>query len=88
MIRALCLKWGLQPSDADDVAQQVLLKLLTAMKKYRYDSTASFRGWLKTVTHNAWIDFVRHAANREQAPDWLTCRSPIRSMRSPTSSSR
>src|SRR5437870_4391041 len=28
MIRAWCLRWGSQPSDADDVAQQVLLKLL------------------------------------------------------------
>ena len=34
MIRAWCLRWGSQPSDADDVAQQVLLKLLTAMKQY------------------------------------------------------
>ena len=28
IIRAWCLRWGSQPSDADDVAQQVLLKLL------------------------------------------------------------
>jgi RNA polymerase sigma-70 factor (ECF subfamily) len=59
MIRAWCLRWGAQPSDADDIAQQVLLKLLTAMKTYRRDQKASFRGWLKAVTHNAWRDFVR-----------------------------
>ncbi|MGP0068740.1 MAG: RNA polymerase sigma factor [Isosphaeraceae bacterium] len=58
IIRAWCLRWGSQPSDADDVAQQVLLKLLSAMKKYHYDPTPGFRGWLKTVTHNAWVDFV------------------------------
>ncbi len=58
MIRAWCLKWGSQPSDADDVAQQVLLKLLTAMKQYRRQAGSGFRGWLKTVTHNAWLDFV------------------------------
>ena len=57
-IRAWCLRWGSQPSDADDVAQQVLLKLLGAMKKYRYDPAPGFRGWLKTVTHHAWLDFV------------------------------
>jgi RNA polymerase sigma-70 factor (ECF subfamily) len=28
------------------------------MKKYRYDPDVGFRGWLKTVTHNAWLDFV------------------------------
>jgi RNA polymerase sigma-70 factor (ECF subfamily) len=59
MIRIWCLKWGAQPSDADDVAQQVLLKLLTAMKSYKRDPRASFRGWLKAVTHNAWRDLTR-----------------------------
>jgi RNA polymerase sigma-70 factor (ECF subfamily) len=58
IIRAWCLRWGSQPSDADDVAQQVLVRLLGAMKKYHYNSSAGFRGWLKTVTHNAWLDFV------------------------------
>jgi RNA polymerase sigma-70 factor (ECF subfamily) len=58
IIRAWCLRWGSQPSDADDVSQQVLVRLLGAMKKYHYDPAAGFRGWLKTVTHNAWLDFV------------------------------
>jgi RNA polymerase sigma-70 factor (ECF subfamily) len=58
IIRAWCLRWGSQPCDADDVAQQVLVRLLGAMKKYHYDPAPGFRGWLKTVTHNAWLDFV------------------------------
>lgn len=59
MIRAWCLKWGSQATDADDVAQDVLLRLLGAMKKFQYDPSRSFRAWLKTVTQNAWHDFVR-----------------------------
>jgi RNA polymerase sigma-70 factor (ECF subfamily) len=59
MIRVWCMRWGAQPSDADDVAQQVLLKVLTAMKSYKRDPRASFRGWLKAVTHNAWRDLTR-----------------------------
>jgi RNA polymerase sigma factor (sigma-70 family) len=70
MIRAWCLKWGAQSSDADDVAQQVLIKLMTAMKTYRCESSSSFRGRLKTVTHNAWIDFVRRPST-SQAPEWI-----------------
>jgi RNA polymerase sigma factor (sigma-70 family) len=66
MIRAWCLKWGSQSSDADDVAQQVLLKLLTAMKQYRCQVGSSFRGWLKTVTHNAWLDLI--TSRRISAP--------------------
>ena len=58
MIRAWCARWGSQPSDADDVAQQVLLKLLTAMKQYHRQAGSGFRSWLKTVTHNAWLDLV------------------------------
>jgi RNA polymerase sigma factor (sigma-70 family) len=66
MIRSWCLKWGSQPADADDVAQQVLFKLLTAMKQYRRQAGSGFRGWLKTVTHNAWLDFV--SSRRISAP--------------------
>ena len=70
MIRAWCLRWGAQSSDADDVAQQVLIKLLAAMKTYQKASTSGFRSWLKTVTHNAWIDFVRRPRTGP-APEWL-----------------
>ncbi len=59
MIRAWCLKWGAQAADADDVAQEVLTKLVTAMKTFRYDPDRSFRAWLKTVTQNAWTDLVK-----------------------------
>jgi len=58
MIRAWCLKWGSQNSDADDVAQDVLVRLLKAMTRFQYDPTRSFRAWLKAVTHNARNDLV------------------------------
>jgi len=57
-IRAWCRNWGMQDSDADDVAQDVLLKLFAALRKFRYDPARSFRAWLKTVTQHAWSDFV------------------------------
>ena len=52
-----CRKWKLQEADAEDVTQTVLLKLADKMKTFAYDPSRSFRGWLKTVTHNAWVDF-------------------------------
>ncbi len=57
-IRRWCLTWGLQDSDADDVAQNVLVKLFAALRKFQYDPSRSFRAWLKTVTQHAWSDFV------------------------------
>jgi RNA polymerase sigma factor (sigma-70 family) len=52
-------RWGLQEADAHDVSQDVLLKLVRAMQTFRYDPAQRFRGWLKTVTHNAWQDSAR-----------------------------
>jgi RNA polymerase sigma-70 factor (ECF subfamily) len=53
-----CRHWQLQEADAEDVTQQVLLKLAHTMRTFRYDPSKSFRAWLKTVTHHAWRDFV------------------------------
>jgi RNA polymerase sigma-70 factor (ECF subfamily) len=64
MIRAWCLKWHLQDSDADDVTQDVLFKFLAAINRFQYDPNRSFRAWLKTVTQHALSDFV--AARRKE----------------------
>jgi RNA polymerase sigma factor (sigma-70 family) len=54
-----CRKWHLQEADAQDVTQNVLLKLAQKMKQFTYDPKRSFRSWLKTLTHHAWSDFLR-----------------------------
>jgi RNA polymerase sigma-70 factor (ECF subfamily) len=53
-----CRGWGLQEADAQDVTQDVLLKLARRLATFRYDPSRSFRAWLKTVTHHAWRDFA------------------------------
>ena len=53
-----CRHWQLQPVDAEEVTQVVLLKLAQKMRTFSYDHSGSFRAWLKTVTHHAWQDFV------------------------------
>jgi RNA polymerase sigma-70 factor (ECF subfamily) len=53
-----CRAWKLQESDAQDVTQDVLLKLNGLMGRFVYDPSGSFRGWLKTLTHHAWRDLV------------------------------
>jgi len=50
--------WGLQDADAQDVTQNVLLKLAHHLRDFTYRPTGSFRAWLKTVTHNAWCDYL------------------------------
>jgi RNA polymerase sigma-70 factor (ECF subfamily) len=53
-----CRQWKLQEADAEDVTQDVLLKLARKLRDFAYDPSGSFRGWLKTVAHHAWRDFV------------------------------
>jgi RNA polymerase sigma-70 factor (ECF subfamily) len=55
-IYAWCRRWNLQGADAEDLAQDVLLKLAEKMQTFDYDPTRSFRAWLKTVTRHAWSD--------------------------------
>jgi len=60
-----CRKNSLQDSDAADVTQQVLLKLVTTMRTFEYDQhRGSFRGWLKTVTANTVTDLARQWQRR------------------------
>jgi RNA polymerase sigma-70 factor (ECF subfamily) len=59
-----CRHWGLQEADAEDVTQNVLLRLAQKMPLFVYDPSRSFRAWLKTLTHHAWSDFVSSRQNR------------------------
>jgi RNA polymerase sigma-70 factor (ECF subfamily) len=61
-VYAWCLKWGLQEADAEDVTQNVLLKLAARMREFDYDATRSFRAWLKTLTRYACSDFQESRA--------------------------
>jgi RNA polymerase sigma-70 factor (ECF subfamily) len=59
-----CRQWNLQDADAEDVTQDILVKLSQKLRAFAYDPSRSFRGWLKTVAHHAWRDFAdsrRHA---------------------------
>jgi len=57
-IRRWCRHWKLQDADAEDVSQNVLLRVARQMQRFRYDPGQSFRGWLKTVARAAWCDWL------------------------------
>jgi RNA polymerase sigma factor (sigma-70 family) len=65
-----CRQWGLQNADTEDVTQDILLKLARKLRDFAYDPKGSFRGWLKTVAHHAWRDFVdSHRSERAAAEE-------------------
>lgn len=45
-------KVGLQQSDAADLVQDVLSIVFRRLPDFQYDTSGSFRGWLRTVTLN------------------------------------
>ena len=52
-----CRHWGLQEADAQDVTQDVLVRLAEKMRGFAYDPARSFRAWLKTLARHAVSDF-------------------------------
>jgi RNA polymerase sigma-70 factor (ECF subfamily) len=52
-----CRHWGLQEADAQDVTQDVLVRLAEKMRGFAYDPSRSFRAWLKTLARHALSDF-------------------------------
>lgn len=66
VILRLALRKGMQPADADDVAQQVLVNVARAIERRAHDPTrAKFRTWLRRVTENAILNALsRHKPDR------------------------
>jgi RNA polymerase sigma-70 factor (ECF subfamily) len=58
-VHGRCRKWGLQEAGAQDVTRDVLMRLVDKLRSFRYDpDRGTFRGWLKTLTHHAWSDYL------------------------------
>jgi RNA polymerase sigma factor (sigma-70 family) len=58
-IHAWCSKWISNATDVEELTQAVLVRLVQYLREFRYNPEESFRGWLRTVTRNAWHDFCR-----------------------------
>ena len=50
---------GLQPDDASDLVQDVLVILVRSLPDFQYMPGRSFRGWLRTVMRNCWRSRLR-----------------------------
>jgi RNA polymerase sigma-70 factor (ECF subfamily) len=73
-----CRQWKLQDADAEDVTQDILVKLTQKLRAFAYDPSRSFRGWLRTVAHHAWRDFedgrrrrARPVAGDSTVQEWM-----------------
>jgi RNA polymerase sigma-70 factor (ECF subfamily) len=57
-IGAWCRQCQLQPADAEDVTQNVLLKLARHLRSFVYDPGRRFCGFLRTMARNACKDYL------------------------------
>lgn len=64
LLRAWARRQGFQDADADDLTQEVLVKLMDELPKYVRGEGQSFRGWLYRVMANQCRDFRRRVATR------------------------
>src|SRR5688500_6639551 len=57
-------KLAFRRREAEDVAQEILLKLLAALSEFEYDPSGSFRKWLRTVARYAVLNYSEKEARR------------------------
>ena len=58
-ILSWCRAWRLQDADARELTQIVLVKLLVKLRKFDYEPSRSFRGWLRKLTRRAWAESMK-----------------------------
>ncbi|WP_339748601.1 sigma-70 family RNA polymerase sigma factor [uncultured Rubinisphaera sp.] len=61
-----CLNRRLQAADAEEVTQNVLVKMAEKLHSFEYDPAQSFRGWLRVITENAVKDYCKGLKNENR----------------------
>ncbi len=59
---SICLRMVRNRSSAEDIAQEVFIKVFSALD--RYDPSYHFSSWLNRITSNLCIDFLRREKDR------------------------
>ena len=55
-----CRRWGMQAKDAENVGQEVFLRVLQGLPAFRHDRPGdSFRAWLHRIARNCYLDYVQ-----------------------------
>lgn len=72
------LRSGVRRDDCPDVFQDVFGAVARSMERFRKDQPGStFRGWLRTITRNKVVDFVRARGDKADAAGGSTARASL-----------
>jgi RNA polymerase sigma-70 factor (ECF subfamily) len=68
LIFGYTLHFKLSHAEAEDIVQEVCVKVFRQIVRFDYSpERGRFRGWLKTITRNAVIDYLRRKESRRLA---------------------
>jgi RNA polymerase sigma-70 factor (ECF subfamily) len=68
LLRAWLARYGVQPADADDLVQEILLTVARELPKFEHSGrTGAFRNWLRAILTHRLRDFWRSRRNRAAA---------------------
>lgn len=69
LLRSWLRRYNVQPSDTDDLVQEVLVTLATGLKHFEHRGQAgAFRAWLRSIMVNRLRAFWRSQQRHPQAP--------------------
>ncbi len=58
-LRRWCRGFGLNEDSTDEVCQRIWIELANRMKTFEYDSSRTFRGWLRLLCKSRALNFMR-----------------------------
>lgn len=64
---AICLRYAKNRMEAEDILQEVFIKIYTHIQSYHFDG--SFEGWLKRIAVNTSITYYRKALKKQLEKD-------------------
>lgn len=67
LIFGYSLHFALSHAEAEDIVQEVCIKVFRQIDRFDYSpQRGRFRGWLKTITRNAVVDYLRRRQTRQK----------------------
>lgn len=68
LVYSLCRRWWLKEHDAENVGQEVFVAIYRGIGDFRREQSGdTFRGWVRRICRNKYVDWVRTVANVPQA---------------------
>jgi RNA polymerase sigma-70 factor (ECF subfamily) len=58
-LRRWCCSYGLDEDAIDEICQRIWIELAERMRTFEYDSSRSFRGWLRRLCESRVLNFLR-----------------------------